>query len=138
MRSYPTYIYYGPAIKDWRIPTEARTPLASNLKTYLGDPQGHWEGNTLVVETNNFNGKTNYRGSSADMKLTERFTRTAENRLEYQFTVNDPTVWTQPWTGVFTFNLDNEQYDVVEYACHEGNYGMTNLFTSSRAVEKSK
>jgi catechol 2,3-dioxygenase-like lactoylglutathione lyase family enzyme len=120
------------------IPTEDRTPLDSNLKTYLGDPQGHWEGNTLVVETNNFNGKTNYRGSSADMKLTERFTRTAENRLEYQFTVNDPTVWTQPWTGVFTFNLDNEQYDVVEYACHEGNYGMFNILSGARALDKER
>ena len=120
------------------IPTEDRTPLDANLKTYLGDPQGHWEGNTLVVETSNFNGRTNYRGSSADMKLTERFTRTAENRLEYQFTVNDPKVWTQPWTGVFTFNLDNEQYDVVEYACHEGNYGMFNILSGARALDKER
>ena len=72
------------------------------------------------------------------MKLTERFTRTAENRLEYQFTVNDPTVWTQPWTGVFTFNLDNEQYDVVEYACHEGNYGMFNILSGARALDKER
>ena len=120
------------------IPTEERAPLDAKLTTYLGDPHGHWEGNTLVVETQNFNGRTNYRGSSADMKLTERFTRTADNRLEYQFTVDDPKVWTQPWTGVFTFNLDNEQYDVVEYACHEGNYGMTNILSGARALDRER
>ena len=72
------------------------------------------------------------------MKLTERFTRTADNRLEYQFTVDDPKVWTQPWTGIFTFNLDNEQYDVVEYACHEGNYGMTNILSGARALDRER
>ena len=120
------------------IPTEERTPLGDKLKMYLGDPQGHWEGNSLVVETKNFNGKTNYRGAGGDMTLTERFTRTAENRLEYQFTVNDQTIWTQPWTGVFTFNLDNDQYDLVEYACHEGNYGMFNILSGARALDKER
>ena len=120
------------------IPTEKRAPLGDKLKTYLGDPQGHWDGNTLIVETKNFNGKTNYRGSGSEMTLTERFTRTATNRLEYRFTVDDQTMWTQPWTGMFTFNLDNDQYDLVEYACHEGNYGMTNILSGARALDRER
>ena len=120
------------------IPTAERAPLSDRLTTYLGDPQGRWDGNTLVVETKNFNGRTNYRGAGAEMTLTERFTRTADNRLEYRFTVDDQTVWTRPWTGVFTFNLDNDQYELVEYACHEGNYGMSNILSGARALDRER
>ena len=118
------------------IPTTPRGPLGSALTTYLGDPQGRWEGDTLVVETKNFNGKTNYRGSTADMVLTERFTRISPTRIEYQFTIDDPTVWTRPWTGRFTFDLDDAQYELVEYACHEGNYGMHNILSGARARDR--
>ena len=69
------------------------------------------------------------------MVLTERFTRIRPSRLEYQFTVNDPAIWTAPFTGRFTFDLDDEQYELVEYACHEGNYGMTNILSGARARE---
>ena len=90
----------------------------------------------MVVEVTKFNGRTNYRGSSDGMKLTERYTRLGPNRLEYQFTVEDPSIWTQPWTGRFEFELDNEQYELVEYACHEGNYGMTNILSGARARDR--
>jgi hypothetical protein len=105
------------------------------VDTWLGDPQGRWEGDTLVIETTNFNGRTSYRGSSATMTLIERYTRIGPSRLEYQFTVDDPEVWTSPWTGRFNFDLDDEQYELVEYACHEGNYGMTNILSGARAQE---
>ena len=117
------------------IPTSQRPSLTGDLGTWLGDPQGRWEGDTLVIETANFNGRTSYRGSSSNMTLIERYTRVGPTTLEYQFTVDDPVVWTQPWTGRFTFDLDTEQYELVEYACHEGNYGMTNILSGARAQE---
>ena len=119
------------------IPTKSRERLGKRIPTYLGDPQGHWEGDMLVIETVGFNDKINFRGSSKEMKLTERYTRLSEKVLEYQFTLDDPATWTQPWTGRFTFNLDNEQYDLVEYACHEGNYGMFNILSGARAKDKA-
>ncbi len=119
------------------IPTKSRERLSGKLPTYLGDPQGRWQGDTLVIETVGFNDKMSFRGSSKDMRLTERYTRLSETVLEYRFTVDDPATWTQPWTGRFTFNLDNEQYDLVEYACHEGNYGMFNILSGARAKDKA-
>ncbi len=118
------------------IPTKPRGPAGSKLTSWLGDSQGRWEGDTLVVETTRFNDKMSYRGSSEKMKLTERFTRIGPTKLEYEFTVDDPTVWTRPWTAMFTFDLDNDQYELVEYACHEGNYGMFNILSGARARDR--
>lgn len=118
------------------IPTSQRAPLGPNLKQWLGDARGHWEGDTLVVETANFNGRASYRGTGTNMKLVERYTRVGPNALEYRFTVDDPTTWAQPWTGMFHFGLDDEQYELVEYACHEGNYGMSNILSGARARER--
>ena len=70
------------------------------------------------------------------MTLTERYRRVGPDTLEYQFTVNDPTIWTAPWTGMFNFRKDDSQYELVEYACHEGNYGMTNILSAARARER--
>ena len=118
------------------VPTRPRERLGDGLASWLGDPQGRWEGDTLVVETTNFNGRAVFRGASAGMRLIERFTRVAPDVLEYQFTIDDPAIWTRPWTAQFNFDLDNEQYELVEYACHEGNYGMTNILSGARAREK--
>ena len=118
------------------IPTKPRDPAGPKLTSWLGDSQGRWEGDTLVVKTRGFNEKMSYRGSSENMKLTERFTRIGPTRLQYEFTVDDPTVWTRPWTAMFTFDLDNDQYDLVEYACHEGNYGMFNILSGARARDR--
>jgi catechol 2,3-dioxygenase-like lactoylglutathione lyase family enzyme len=118
------------------IPTKPRPRLGSDLPLWLGDSQGRWEGETLVVETTNFNGRASFRGSSAAMRLIERYTRIAPNVLEYRFTVEDPQTWTRPWTAMFTFDKDDDQYELVEYACHEGNYGMTNILSGARAREK--
>ncbi len=118
------------------IPTTPRERAGPKLTSWLGDPQGRWEGDTLVIESERFNGKGSYRGSTAAMKLTERFTRVGPAKLMYQFTVDDPNVWVEPWTAMFAFDLDDEQYELVEYACHEGNYGMFNILSGARAKDK--
>ena len=117
------------------IPTTPRPAAGDGLQLWLGVPQGRWEDDTLVIETTNFNGRASYRGSTAELKLTERYTRIAPGILEYQFTIDDPNVWTRPWTGMFRFEKDDGQYELVEYACHEGNYGMTNILSGSRALD---
>ena len=117
------------------ISTEPREGFGDGLKTWLGDSHGRWEGDTLVVEVKNLNGRTSYLGSSAEMKLTQRFTRTGPNTLRYEFTVEDPAVWTEPWTGMFNFIKDDNQIELVEYACHEGNYGMTNTLSAARTID---
>ena len=117
------------------IPTTPRPAAGEDLKLWLGVPQGRWEDDSLVIETTNFNGRASYRGSTAELKLTERYTRIAPGILEYQFTIDDPNVWTRPWTGMFRFEKDDGQYELVEYACHEGNYGMTNILSGSRALD---
>ncbi|MDE0125055.1 MAG: VOC family protein [Bryobacterales bacterium] len=118
------------------IPTRQREPLDERLQSWLGDSQGRWEGDTLVIETRRFNGRSPYRGTSEGMELTERFTRIGPARLAYEFTVNDPAVWVRPWTATFAFDLDDAQYELVEYACHEGNYGMFNILSGARARDR--
>ena len=120
------------------IPTDGRPHLGANVTQWLGDSRGRWEGDTLVVEVTNFNGKFSYRGSGENMTLIERYRRTGPDTLVYAFTVDDPTIWTAPWTGMFTFGKDDDQYELVEYACHEGNYGMTNILSGARAEEREQ
>ena len=119
------------------IPTEPQPTVGSDVESYLGHSQGRWDGDTLVVESTNFNGGAPFRGSSEDMTLVERYTRVGPNILEYEFTVDDPTVWTRPWTAMFRWDLDESQYELVEYACHEGNYGMRNILSGARARDEA-
>ena len=118
------------------IPTKPRDAVGPRLTSWLGDSQGRWEGDTLVIETKRFNDKNSFRGSTANMKLTERYRRVGPTKLAYEFTVDDPTIWTRPWTAMFTFDLDNDQYELVEYACHEGNYGMFNMLSGARTRDR--
>jgi hypothetical protein len=120
------------------VPTEPRPSVGENVTSYLGHSQGRWEGDTLVVESTNFNGGAPFQGSSKDMTLVERYTRIGPNTLEYQFTIDDPTVWTRPWTAMFRWELDDSQYELVEYACQEGNYGMTNILSGARARDAAE
>ena len=108
----------------------------SGIKQWLGVPRGRWEGDTLVVETKDFNGRAAYRGAGENLTYTERFTVVGDGVLEYRFTMDDPTVWEEPWTAMFHFNDDGSQYELVEYACHEGNYGMTNILSAARAKDR--
>jgi hypothetical protein len=116
------------------IPLDGRPHLSSHIHEYFGDSRGHWDGATLVVDVTNFNDKTKYQGSGPGMHLTERFTRIGPGTLRYQFTVEDPTTFTRPWTA--TLNLTPKP-ELIEYACHEGNYAMTNILSGSRADEKA-
>ena len=119
------------------IPTDARPHVGPDITQWLGDSRGWWEGDTLVVEVTNFNGRVSYQGSSQDLTLVERYSRIGPDTLRYEFTVDDPTIWTRPWTAMFTFGKDDDQYELVEYACHEGNYGMTNILSGARADDQA-
>jgi hypothetical protein len=105
-----------------------------NIRQWKGDSRGHWEGDTLVVDTTNFKRETSLPGSSANTHLTERFTRTAPDTLLYEFTVDDPTTWTRPWTAAVPMTKTEEP--IYEYACHEGNYAMASILAGARAAEK--
>jgi hypothetical protein len=106
-----------------------------SIRQWKGDSRGHWEGDTLVVDTTNFKRETNLDGSSANTHLIERFTRTDANTLLYEFTVDDPTMWTRPWTAVIPMSKSEDP--IYEYACHEGNYGMAGVLAGARAEEKA-
>jgi len=122
-------------IHDARIiPLDGSPHLPQNIRQWLGDSRGHWDGNTLVVETTNFTDKTNFRGSSEKLRMVERFTRVDENTLLYQFTVEDPTTWVKPWSGEIP--MKKAQGPLYEYACHEGNYGLAGVLAGARAEEK--
>jgi hypothetical protein len=123
-------------IHDVRIiPTDGSPHIASNIRQWFGDSRGHWEGDTLVVDTTNFTNRTAFRGSSENLHVVERFSRTADDRILYQFTVDDPSTWETSWSGeVPMTKIDGPIY---EYACHEGNYGMRNNLSGARAAEKT-
>jgi len=104
-----------------------------NVRQWLGDSIGHWEGDTLVVETTNFTGQTHFRGSSKDLKVTERFTRTDANTIVYKATLEDPSTWTKPWTVELPFAA--APGPIYEYACHEGNYAMEDILAGARKAE---
>jgi hypothetical protein len=118
------------------IPLDGRPHAGSNLRTYMGDSRGHWEGNTLVVETIDFNDQTGAAGGffSDAAKLTERITRIAPDELSYDVTINDPKTWTKPWTIHMPYKSD-PSYTIYEYACHEGNYALGDVLRGARRQE---
>ena len=126
-------------VHDTRIiPTDGRAHLPASVRSYMGDPIGHWEGNTLVVETTNFNGKMGVGPNGGgipggeDMKLTERFTRVTDNTINYELTVDDPKTYTANWKIAFPITHE-PGYQLFEYACHEGNMAMRNMITGTIA-----
>jgi hypothetical protein len=124
-------------IHDARIiPLDGRPHLPPTVRQFLGDPRGHWEGDTLVVETTNFSDETNFRNAGRNMRLIERFTRTDPETLLYEFTVDDPTTFSKPWTGIIP--MFKASGPLFEYACHEGNYGLEGILRGARVEEKRK
>jgi hypothetical protein len=118
------------------IPLDGRPHLGPGLRQWMGNSRGHWEGNSLVVETTGFSDKTTFRFPTSDaLRVVERFTRTAEGTINYEFTVHDPATYTKPWAAVLP--MVQSEGPIYEYACHEGNYGMTNLLIGHRAEEKA-
>jgi hypothetical protein len=123
------------------IPLDGRPFVGGGFRSYMGDGRGHWEGDTLVVETRNFLGDRNGLGGngggdphSADMVLVERWTRVAPDEMYYEATVNDPKTWVAPFKIAMPLRAD-PQYELFEYACHEGNYAMFNMLQGARADE---
>jgi hypothetical protein len=127
------------------IPLDGRPHPPVNMRTNMGDARGHWEGNTLVVETTNFIGGRNGVGVngngaapySDDLKLVERFTRVDSKNIQYEMTVSDPKTYTAPWTVAFPITHE-DGYQIFEYACHEGNYAMHNLLSAARAEDAAE
>ena len=130
---------------DRMIPLDGHPHLAPTIHQLAGDSRGHWEGDTLVVDSTNFTDQTNFRGppstarqdifSDANLHVVERFTLTDPDTITYRFTVTDPTVWTKPWSGELL--MKRTKGPIYEYACHEGNYGLANILAGARAAEKS-
>jgi hypothetical protein len=121
------------------IPLDARPHVGKSIRTYMGDARGHWEGETLVVETTNFKDQTAYRGSDgATLKLVERFKSIGPNTVEWSVTANDPSTWVRPWTFAMNLSKKDQSQQPFEYACHEGNYGLRNILSAARAEEREK
>lgn len=119
------------------IPLTGSPGLGPDIRQHMGDARGHWEGDSLVVETANFRDDSVYRNANAStLRLTERFTRTAPNKVQWTVTVEDPETWTSPWT--FSLPLTaSDQEPIFEYACHEGNYGLRNILSAARVEEQA-
>jgi len=119
------------------IPLDDRPHLGQTIRQHMGDGRGRWEGNTLVVETTNFREDTAYRGADPrTLRLIERFTRVAADKVMWAVTVDDPKTWTRSWTFAVPLTKDDGE-PVFEYACHEGNYGLRNILSAARAEEKA-
>ena len=136
----PTYVVIMvEMIHDARIiPIDGRPHIDGEIIQWLGDSRGHWDGDTLVVETTNLTGKANLRtttvmGGSEQLRLIERFTRVADETLDYRYTFEDAAEFTGPWTAAIPMNkIDGS---IFEYACHEGNYAMEGILSGSRAKD---
>jgi len=122
-------------IHDVRIiPLDRRPQLPGNVRQWVGSSRGHWEGDTLVVETANFNGKNAFQNSSEDMRVIERFTRLDADTIDYRFTIEDEKTWSRPWTALLP--LKSSTGPIFEHGCHEGNYGVRNTLAGARAEEQ--
>ncbi len=116
------------------IPLDGRPHLDPRIRVWNGDSRGHWEGDTLVIDTTNFSPKSDFMGSHENLHLTERLTRAGADILNYEFTVDDPTMWTAPWTAMIPLKQKNEL--IYEYACHEGNDAIPNMLRGHRFEER--
>ena len=134
----PTHVVFNmETIHDARvIPIDGRSHLSDRIPQWHGDSRGRWEGNTLVVETKGFSSKSNFMGSSSGLHLVERFTRVDRDTLQYDATMSDPTTWTGPWTGRIYFKRITEP--LLEYACHEGNIGLSGILAGARKTEAQR
>jgi len=123
------------------IPLDGRPHASPEIRQYLGDSRGRWDGDTLVVDTTNFDAVGSamggyFRYADEHLRLTERFTRVSDDTLRYEFTVDDPTVWTRPWTAAIYWKRSGGE--IYEYACHEGNHSMRGMLAALRAEEAAK
>ena len=130
-----TFVILNEMIHDARvIPLDGRPHVPAGIRLWMGDSRGHWEGNTLVIDTTNFTDQTPFRGSGPNMHLTERFSRMDAETLLYEYTIDDPESFTKPWSAAIPSVRTTGP--ILEYACNEGNYGMSGLLSAARAEEK--
>ncbi len=133
----PTHLLiYTEVVHDARIVRIGGQHLPPSAQLWLGDSIGHWDGDTLVVDTTNFTERSHFRGSGPRLHVVERFTRTGPDSIRYQFTVDDPDTWARPWSAEVPFTATTDR--IFEYACHEGNYSMTNVLRGARAEERQQ
>jgi hypothetical protein len=130
-------IYYERLHEARVIPLDGRPHLTGKVRQWMGDSRARWEGDTLVVDVTNFGEQTTYRKSSTTLHMIERYRRTGPETVRVEVTIDDPTTWTKPWTFAVTGKKDPSYWQILEYACHEGNYGMRNMLSASRAEEKA-
>jgi hypothetical protein len=123
-------------VHDARIVRMNAQHLPKSIRRWMGDSVGHWEGDTLVIDTTNFTDKTRFQGSTENLHVIERLSRMDENTLLYRFTVEDPDTWDQPWSGEYIWPATTQP--IYEYACHEGNYALTNVLRGARHQEAEK
>jgi hypothetical protein len=119
------------------IPLDGRAHLTENIRQWIGDSRGRFEGDTLVVDVTNFSDKTSFRRSAERLHLTERYTRVDRETVRVEITIDDPTTWTRPWTVVVTGKKDPSYSMIYEYACHEGNYSLANILRGAREQERA-
>ena len=117
------------------IPIDGHPAVGDSIRQWSGDSRAHWEGQTLIVESGNFDIKRSWRGSTGEMRLEERFTRIDADTLDYEFTVTDPSTWTAPWT--VNLPMQRNELAMFEYACHEGNYSMEAMLAGARADDRT-
>jgi hypothetical protein len=115
------------------VPLDGRPRLSPVLRAYRGESRGRWEGDTMVIETTNYSEKTAWRNSSENLKVVERLTMTSPTTIRYEFTVEDPTTWTRPWSG--SYEMTRIDGPLIEYACHEGNYQLPSILKGARLAE---
>ncbi|HEY6392072.1 MAG TPA: hypothetical protein VIX89_12385 [Bryobacteraceae bacterium] len=123
-------------VHDVRVVRMNAQHLPKNIRLWLGDSVGHWEGDTLVVDTTNFTDKTAFRGSTPDLHVIERFRRVGDHALLYRFTIDDPQTWTKSWTGEYTW--PEAHGPIYEYACHEANYALKDILKGARQRDKEE
>jgi hypothetical protein len=129
-----TVLIMNEMVHDVRVVRLNSQHLPPTVRKWMGDSIGHWDGDTLVIDTTNFTDKTRFRGSTADLHVVERISRLDDKTLLYRFTVEDPNTWTSPWTGEYIWPLTDQQ--VHEYACHEANYALSNILRGARQRDR--
>jgi hypothetical protein len=123
-------------VHDARVVRMNAQHLPPTIRKWMGDSVGRWDGDTLVIDTTNFTAKTHYRGSTENLHLVERITRTGPRTILYRFTVEDPATWIRPWTGEMTWPMTDSH--IYEYACHETNYALTDILRGARERDKEQ
>ena len=128
-------VFLNEMIHDARvIPIDGQPHLADRVRQLHGDSRGHWDGDTLVIETTNYSSQARFRGASDNLHMVERLTRVGPRTLDYEVTITDPTTWTRPWTVMIPLMGSDDA--IFEYACHEGNIGMEGILAGHRAEER--